>query len=204
MEAFMATAAPIQKNKRLTQGDRDTLFTLATKQVVATENSDALDAAYDAAAQVVHDALVAKYPQKDMLVLKRYDTAKADQCVYVTRAMYDYDRFNFRDGDTRIPLRPVDNCNRNAPFSLEGEQAKVYEAFKDAEKAHKKTLDQRMADYKALIYGARNFNEVVSVWPAAEVLRESIVGTGTALRVLSEDVVARIQRDAAHALAEAA
>lgn len=199
----MAQAEAPQKNKRLSNGDRDTLYTFAKKQVEATENSATLDAAYDAAAQVVHDLMVEKYPPKDMKVLERYGVAEADACIYVTRSQYDYDRFTFRDGDKRVPMRPHGYCNRNAPFILEGDARKIYDAFKDAEKAQSEALRKRVADYKALIYGARNFNEVVSVWPAAEVLREAIVGTGTALQVLSDDVVARLRKDAAHTLAEA-
>ena len=186
-----------QKNKRLSQSDREVLYKFAQKQVEATENSAALDAAYDAAAQVVHDVLIEKYPQKDMKVLERYGVAQADDCIYVTRSQYDYDRFCFRADDKRIPLRPAGNCNRGKPFILEGDARQAYDQYRDAEKAHNAALKQRLADYHALVYGARTFNEVVEVWAAADVLRGAIVGTATALRVLSDDVVARIQRDAA-------
>lgn len=201
----MATDTLARKNKRLSNTDRDTLYSFAKKQVAATEDSAALDAAYDAAAQVIHDLMIEKYPPKDMKVLERYGAAEADACIYVTRAQYDFDRFCFRDGDKRIPVRPRERgCNRGSPFILEGDHRQVYDAFKDAEKAQKDAMQKRLSDYRALIYGARNFNEVASVWPAAEALREAIVGTGTALQVLSDDVVARLRNDAAHVLAEAA
>lgn len=201
----MATATP-QKNKRLSQANRDTLYGFAKKQITATESSADLDAAYEAAAQAVHDAVVAKYPQKDMLVLERYAAATRDACIYVSSGHYDYNQFRFRDGDKRIPLRPGrgDGCNSRNAFMLEGAPLETYEAFVASTKAHETEIARRLSDYKALILGANTFNEVVAIWPAAEALRESIVGTGTALTVLSSDVVARIRADAAAAPTELA
>jgi hypothetical protein len=199
----MATEAPVQKNKRLSQGNRDDLYRLARKQVKATADAAALDNAYEHAAQAVHAAVVAEYPQKDMAVLVRYDAASKDACIYVSSGHYNYDRFCFRDDDKRIPLRPGSNCNR-AAFLLKGEALAAYDAYKDAEKAHEAECARRLSDFKALIYGAKTFNEVASIWPAAEAMRESIVGTGTSLTVLSNDVVSRIQSDPAAALQEAA
>jgi hypothetical protein len=201
----MTAAVPL-KNKRLSERDRDALYSFARKCIAETQDASAVDAAYDVAAQAVHDALVEKYPQKDMRVLERYDAATADSCVYVSRGHYDYDQFCFRDDDKRIPLRPgrSGGCNSRNAFMLEGERADAYAAYTKAKEAHESAIRQRFNDYKALIYAAKTFNEVSEVWPQAEQLREAIVGTSSALVVLSNDIVARIKSDPAHLLAEAA
>jgi hypothetical protein len=201
----MATT-PARKNKRLSDHDRAALYGLAKKRIEETQDTTELDAAYDAAAAAVHDALVEKYPQKDMKVLARYDAATSDACVYVSRGHYDYDQFCFREGDKRIPLRPgrSGGCNSRNAFMLEGERADIYIAFTKAKEAHEAAIKQRFADFKALIFASKTFNEVAEVWPEAEQLREAIVGTSSALVVLSNDVVERIKSDPAYALAEAA
>jgi hypothetical protein len=201
----MATQ-PAAKNKRLSQGDRDALYSFARKCVTETQDSTALDTAYDAAAQVVHDLLVEKYPQNDMKVLARYDAAAEDNCVYVSNGGFgDYDQFCFRDGDKRIPLRPsARGYNRRTPFMLEGAQAETYSTYKKTKAAFEGGIKQRYADYKALIFAAKTFNEVAEIWPQAEQLRMAIVGTSSSLVVLSNDVVERIKADPAHKLAEAA
>ena len=61
----------------------------------------------------------------------------------------------------------------------------------------KAAIKLRENDFKALIWGAKSFNEVASVWPGAETLRETIVGTGTALAVLSSEVIDRLRTDQA-------
>jgi len=198
----MATAL---KNKRLSQGDRDVLYRFALKCVKETQDTSELDAAYDAAAQVVHDALIEKYPQKDMKVLARYDAAVSDACVYVSKGYYDYDQFCFREGDKRIPLRPTGRgCNSRNAFMLEGGREDIYSTYTKAKGAHDAAVKQRYNDYKALIYAAKTFNEVVEVWPQADNLRTTIVGSHSALVVLSSEVVERIKADPAHQLAEAA
>jgi hypothetical protein len=201
----VATKAPL-KNKRLSDRDRDSLYKLARKRIEDTQDSTGLDNAYEFAAQAVHDALVEQYPQKDMRVLARYDAATADSCVYISRGHYDYDQFCFREGDKRIPLRPGrgGGCNSRNAFMLEGERADAYSAYNKAKEAHEAAIKQRYADYQALIYAAKTFNEVTEVWPEAEQLREAIVGTSSALVVLSNDVVERIKNDPAYAMAEAA
>ncbi|MGV0964221.1 MAG: hypothetical protein ACOYBT_10055 [Polynucleobacter sp.] len=194
------------KNKRLSQHNRDTLYSFAKKQVAATADTTALDTAYEAAAQSIHDVMVAKYPPKDMKVLARYDAASPDECIYVSTLNNRFEQFCFRKEDARIPMRPgrVGNCNRRNALLLEGPAEAAYDTFYDAQKAHEAAIKLRLKDFNALIYNAQTFNEVASVWPAAEALRTTIVGSATALTVLSGDVVERIKNDAALTLVEAA
>lgn len=199
----MATA-PTLKNKRLSERDRDVLLTFARQQIEATEKRAELDAAYERAADAVHGAVIARWPQKDMKVLARYDAAAADQCVYVSTGGSNYERFNFRDDDKRIPLRPSQSGCRRMPVLLEGTREAAYDTWRAAEKAREAAVRARLNDFKALIYGTPSFNALAEAWPAAETMREKIVGTGTALAVLSSDVINRLKADPALEMAEAA
>ena len=193
----MAQAAQ-PKNKRLSQTDRETLFKLARKKVIETQDVSALDAAYDAAANVIQKQMEAKYPPADMATLNRYDQASRDSCIYYSTGGSNYERFEFREGDARIPLRPNNRgCNYRTPFLLEGEGEAALKAYNRAEDDHKAAIKQRENDFKALIWGAKSFNDVASVWPGAESLRETVVGTGTALAVLSSEVIDRLRTDRA-------
>ena len=193
--------APKMKNKRLSGYDREKLVALARKHIAATADTTALDETYERAADHISRVVAAKWPQKDMAVLAKYDVADADACIYASTGGGDYGQFHFRAGDKRIPLRPKRRHCSSHPVLLEGEAADAYRAHEQAEKAHKATQAQRLNDFKALIEGSRSFNEIEAVWPAASELRSSIVGESAALTVLSEDVVARIKADPAFAVA---
>lgn len=185
--------------KILNKAHREALLNLANKLVHETQDKAALDAAYDACADMVSKLVQAKFPPADMEVLKRYEQAYPDACVYISAGWGGYERFNFRDGDERIPMRPGDRygCNSRNPYLLTDEQTAIYDAFKLADKEHGIAIKTRYADYRALIESARTFEELVEVWPAAEQLRERICGQSRAIAVMSEEVVARIKADPA-------
>lgn len=200
----MATTSVGLKNKRLNERDRDALMAFATKQIIATEDSAEVDAAYEIAANAVHAAVIAKFPQKDMTVLARYGAASPDRCVYVSTGGSNYDRFEFREGDKRIPVRPdLRGCNRQA-LLLTGDDEAAYDDYKAKLGKLEATRKARRRDFSALVSGTPSFNALVEVWPAADVMREQIVGSATALAVLSSEVIDRLNADPALQMAEAA
>jgi len=186
-----------QKNKRLSQANRDRLVRFARDQVAATHDSGELNASYDAAADVVRRVCETAFPPRDMRVLAKYDLASPDQCVYVSPdGNGRYERFQYRDGDKRIPVRPNRNC-RNQPHLLTGGDAKTYELYKRALDADKEARETRVKDFKALIYNSNTFNTLAEVWPAIEALREEIVGSAFAVSLMSDEAMARIKADPA-------
>jgi len=187
---------PTLKNKRLNKRDRDALLKFAGSKIEATEDCAALDAAYERAADAIYAVVLEKAPQKDMAVLKKYGMATSDACIFVSTGGYNYERFEYRRGDQRIALRPERDCRRQ-PILLYGDAEKAYDEYKAQEKARSAAIKSRYRDFAALIEGAPNFNALVEAWPAAEVMRESIVGTSTALAVLSSEVIDRIKADPA-------
>lgn len=194
-----------QKNKRLSKRDRAILTEFAAKQVSGTEPTDALDAAYELAADAISAKVMADNPPRDMKVLKRYNLANKDQCIFISQGKgWGYSRFRFREGDGRVHLRAIrwGGCDRN-PILLEGEAAAAFGKYTAAAKAWDAAISDRLGDYKALIQSARTFNELVDAWPAAEGVRAQIFGTGTAIQVMNPDVARRIKQDAAYTPADA-
>lgn len=207
----MAEAATLPrppKNKRLSDRDRLALYTFARDQIEATEDRTALDAAYERAADVISAAVRKDNPPADMKVLAKYGLASPDGCVPISTGGSNFEQFEFRADDKRIPMRPQARrgCGygQRAPILLEGETEKAVDAYFAAGKSRKDAVDARYKDFKALIYGTPSFNALAEVWPAVEAMREKIVGTGTALAVLSNDVIQRIKADPALTVAEAA
>lgn len=191
------------KNKRLSQGDREALFRHAQKIIDATEDSSAVDNAYHAAAEAIRMEIERQYPVKDMKVLAKYDAARSDDCIKISRGGYDVDQFCYRKGD-KAPLRPARGGCRSHVYALDQAGLDAFDTHKLAVKERDDRVKARLADYKALIFHVPSFNDVASVWPEANELREAVVGSNSAVLVLSSDVIERIQKDAAERLAEAA
>lgn len=178
---------------RLTQHHRDTLVLLAFNLVKAPAEQAALDASYEVASAAVRVLVLAKYPHKDMLILKRYDAARPDPCIYLDSTGGRL-RFEFRTAE-EAPLVPSNRGCGSRSYLPEPEAAASVEAWSAAVKTLKEALDGKMADYKGLITASRTFEDVVEVWPEAEQLRTRICGARQALSIVSDELVARIRAD---------
>jgi len=193
------------KNKRLSQQDRTALQSFAHKQVLATEDNAALDAAYEAASEAIAAAVRALNPPAEMKVLAKYKLADVDLCVPVSSGGGDFDQFNFRKDDKRAPLRPysrrVGGYSSRAPILMDDATHAAHREFAAQSKAAEASRKARLSDFYALISGTPSFNALVAVWPAAEEMREKIVGANTALAVLSTEVIDRLKDDPAFAQA---
>ena len=190
--------------KVLNKTHRETLENLANRLVHETADKSAVDAAYNACADMVSKLVKAKYPEADMAVLQKYDVGRKDSCIYLSAGYGGMERFSFRSSDERIPHVPDRYCNNRTPYLLTDEQVALYDAFKKADVEFQQAIRSRLADYRALIANARTFEELVEIWPAADQLREKICGTSRAVSVMSDDVLARIKADAANSVAQEA
>lgn len=190
------------KNKRLSDSNRDTLKRFAKRQIEATQDRAALNDAYDGAADAVHAEVVKRWPQKDMVVLARYNAAAADPCVYIAGSSdWDYQQFTFREDDKRITIRPNRSGCSRTPIQLEGDAAKAYAEYARLTNEDGEQVRIRLRDFCALIDNTTNFNALADVWPAVEAMRSEIVGNSASLSVLSEEVVDRLRADPALAAA---
>lgn len=156
---------------------------------------EAAQGAYAVASSLVRSCVESMFPPKDMRLLRKYQVAAPDYCIRgcdldTSRVV----QFTFRSDDEG-PLTPNRYCSsRSIPFTAETVSA--IDAFEKAKAVVTDIEDRRMTDYRALIYAAKTFEDVVEVWAGAEELRASICGSRTQVVALSDDVVARIRADA--------
>lgn len=191
------------KNKRLSEANRETILLFASKQIKETEDRSALDAAYELAADAIYAKILSDNPPSDMAVLQKYNLAHKDQCIYVSTGGYNYERFDYRDGDHRIIMRArQENCQRQA-IKLDAGAEAATDAYRAAMKSVEKDRAVRLNDFRALVKGMTTFNDLVEAWPAVEVMRTAIVGSSSALTVLSSETIDRIKADPAFAAVNA-
>lgn len=177
---------------RMNDSHRQFLHTLATELVKCPAEQKAMDEAYKIAAPLVRKIVEAKYPAKDMKVLKTYKVARADVCIRLQLTAGGVEQFTFAAKDA--VLRP-DNYSCNSQiFPADEAATKAVGAWVLAKAAHDKAFNQKREDYRALINHTATLEQIEAIWPAASKLRERI---GRALpMVLSDDVIARIKADA--------
>lgn len=191
------------KDKALSKEMRDALALFAKDNVKCPTEQAALDAAYEKVKPHVLAVVTSVFPVKDMKVLAKYGAA-------VRRTGFNYggyyDRessFQFRT-ETEAPLVPRHTVHDDK-LEWPKDVRELMDAYVLARQAHRKAVDDKLRDYRQLITGSRTFNEVVAVWPAAEVLRAKLIPVTVeqkALAVLSAEAIARIKKDNAGANAK--
>lgn len=162
---------------------------LVTCQAEADREAEA----YVLASKLIHRAMVAKFPSKDMTVLKKYDLTRRDACFRLQQTSGGVTAFNFRS-DQEAPLTPDRGyCHI---YQIDEVATSAVEAWSKAKYEHEKAIQTKYDDYYALIESARNFEDVVDIWPEAAQAASKCNARALVVGVTPE-VVSRIRQDVA-------
>jgi hypothetical protein len=149
---------------RLNSSNRDELIKFADTIVEPKKERKALDAAYAKAKPLVTKAVGAKYPPRDMAVLRKYGLATSDQKVKLSCPNGSFVQFIFNEGDAPDTADRYDS----AAFLADEATADAVEAWVDATAKHSTERRARVNAYRALIQGSTFLDQVTGVWPEAE------------------------------------
>lgn len=192
MEARASTGDDFMAKTRLNERSRKILGLHARALVTAQNEKSAADMAYKEAAAGVRKMIEARYPPRDMAVLKRYE--QAHECHSVSMQLHagGFQVWHFRRDD-KAPFQPGHSCKTH--LADETVTASVQKSI-SADSALKKVLEKKLEDYYSLIAAANTFEDVCEVWPEVEMVRSQCGASAIVVAVTSE-VVERIRADVA-------
>jgi len=129
-----------------------------------------------------------EFPAADMQVLKKYDQARSCTCLsfVIDHSREDYHSFSFGH-DIITPRRS--SCHA---INVTG---KVPTEWVAKQNEYEQIVDEKRKQFNALLSTARFFEDVLEVFPSAEVLRGQIGATVTAVSTLNDSVKASILAD---------
>ena len=177
---------------RLTHDKRQRLHKLARDLVTCHAEKKALNEAYKIAAPLVRKIVEARYPRRDMMICQKYQVADIDDTIRLNLTAGGVEEFKFKDKTG--PLAVAGYCS-NRMFQADDAATDAVMNWVRARDSYRDAIKTKLSDYRALIEGARTFEQVLTVWPEAETLRSDM--GSTALIVLSDEVVDRIKADVA-------
>lgn len=164
---------------------------LAAEIVACPDAEKAERAAYQQAAAHVRRVAQAKFPPKDMRVLRKYKKAHIDDCIKLKLASGGVEMFRFDKGMGPLTADPT---HAGTIYEADGATTAVVADWVAATGALQDAKKRKLADYQALIRAARTLEDVTAIWPEAEQVRPP---RSTALVALSEEAVDRIRADVA-------
>lgn len=190
---------------RLNQGMRNELMSFAYTLIDFPEQKAAAEAQKAKVDKMAREAISHGIPPADLEVLERYGHIESKRRFYF--AYYDDElessrvtEWYFQDHDeegneVELPKWHAGYSNKNVPGTKE-----LYEAIDESRRLdneHTKARSTLETDYRNLINSAYSFEELLEVWPEAEVMRAGIESRANrkAISNLSAEAIQRIKAD---------
>jgi hypothetical protein len=178
---------------KLFGGLRHDLYVLVDKTIECPAEKKVFERDYAKVAPKVREILLKTYPIAEMEILKKWEAAdlKREDIHFRLSSGGDL-KFDFepKDFDTApfIPYR-----RRYAFYLADPKLTDLLENWRISKKVYADALVAKKNDYITLIKNSGTFEDIVAVWPEAEVLRPK---HANAITTISAEVIARIAGDA--------
>jgi hypothetical protein len=146
-------------------------------------------------------AILAKYPEADMAILRKYDSTRHDRCLRFQFPSGRVDGFNFpyADEECLADLPYGRGCNNRDVFVVDEAFEKAFDGYAVAKKANDAAFNKKYADYNALIQTVKSVEDVLEVMPLPDALLERLSVQRQSLVAISPEVLDRIKADFATA-----
>lgn len=182
---------------RLNSAGRNHLLQLVDTTVDCPAERRTLEKAYAKIAPLAVKVVLAKHPNADMLVLKRYDCAHQVKEIKLSLTVGGVVEFEFDPAQHELYRPEKYRWGASTIYAADERLTAAYQAWEQARDAYQKAVKDKRADYKALVNSARNLEEIEAIWPAAASARSAIIRNLPA--TLTPDAIARIKADVAAA-----
>lgn len=178
---------------RLNQGIRDNLMRFVRSNYVPEKEQKTLYAAYAKAASLVRASVDNQFAPDEMAILVKHQVARADTCILCVSQAGQNIGFDFNKEDA--PMLPNRYCSSRS-ISVNAKCVKAIEDWELAKDGVKKARQEAERNYRALIYGARNAEAILEVWPAASQILDPFIASrsGGLPAPLDEDALKFIQK----------
>ncbi|MGE4043410.1 MAG: hypothetical protein AB7F35_01060 [Acetobacteraceae bacterium] len=155
--------------------------------------------------QKLNILLRSRFPEKDMVVLRKYKMSRVDTClkfaVLDTGRVFEV-RFPPRFDFGNTPLADIPGymgCYNSEVFPCDPSLAEASDEWSAAREKVEKARRERQSGYQAFIYAAKTLEDVEAVVPLPAALRASLGATPNALVAANEKTLASIREDFAAA-----
>lgn len=174
--------------RRMQAWMRDKLKAHAEKTVIPDREYRVLEATYKRASQLVRKAVQAKYPARDMRVLRRYNCTSFEVKAKLHAPDGSVLEFTFATNDA--PHIASYHYGQHMYLADEATSSAV-ETWVDARNAYDQERKERLAAYRALIDGSSYVEDLIEVWPEAE----GVVPANALPIPLGPEQIALVKRD---------
>ena len=159
------------------------------------------NATFKSLLKMVNAALRQKFPEKDMLVLRKYKLAEADRCLKFSQQsngrFFGIDFDYGTEGLADLPTRR--GCRTGDVFPASDELASTFEDWQLLRKKNKEDRSKKLREYAAFVEASKTVEDVEEIVPLPADLRLKLTKSNTAIVAVSNEIVADLRAEFAKA-----
>lgn len=135
-------------------------------------------------------AVRAKYPEKDMAVLRKYNVTRTDYCLRLQFPSGRVDGFNFSKEDAVADLPCKAGCySNNDVFAVSEAVEKAFDGHAKEKAENDKKKNEKLGQFYAFVNACQTVEEVLDVIPLPDDVRKRLGHASTALVAASPESI---------------
>jgi hypothetical protein len=182
---------------RLNKTHRATITEYGQGVINKAVDCKALDAAYEALLAGANAAIRQRFPEKDMVTLRKYNLASIDRCLKFQFPSGRVDGFRFEYADEKriadLPYRR--GCGSSDVFAADEATEKAYDDLAKLRRERDEEINRRHARLSALVESAKTLDDITEVIELPADILEKLGRKSTALVALSAETLAQLADD---------
>ena len=181
---------------RLNHIHRDLLRTYGHDRIASLIDRSEEKAFYAKLLEARNQAIRKRFPEEDMVVLRRYGVTHIDRCIRFQFPSARVDGFYFPHDEAALADIPHrSSCTTDAAYAVEADVETAFDGYHKASTANNKEQYKRIAAFDALIHAARTLDEVTKAIDLPPEMLERLGQKATVLVALSSDDLNRLKHD---------
>lgn len=185
------------------EATRESIFEWMSSEYL-TKNKDVLAKPREKAVTAINKAIRSKYPEADMIVLRKYSLTRRDGCLkYMNTENQQvsgvefFGRYDSEDEESYAVLADLPSssgCRSGDVFPVSPTAFVALEAFTRAKQDDKELRETKFRQYKSLLAACKTVDELNEIVSLPEDLKQRYM-TGGALIAINPETIASIKSD---------
>ena len=181
---------------RLNNAHRSLLSTYGQERIAGLIDRTEEKAFYAQLLDATNQAIRKRYPEEDMVVLRRYDAAQVDRCIRFQFPSGRVDGFYFSHEETGLADAPYcRSCKTDAAYPVDAATESALDGYQKTRATNDKERQKRISAFDSLICASKTLEEVMEAIDLPPDVLERLGRKTTALVALSTDDLKRLRTD---------
>ncbi len=195
---------------RLNKGHKETILEWMEQEKIAkSTHSEKVVVSMKKAILLINEILRKKYPEEDMVVLRKYKAVRHDYCIRFNipeevGLVFGFNISCYYNSELELQkvasetLADIPNsggCNSNTVYIATKKIKEAIDVYDNARKDYETFYNKKKSEYASFVNTCRTLEDIESVIPLPADIRQRITGARSELAVINPEILESIADD---------